>query len=344
MTIRAIRMRISTWAFDDPGRMGGARNFSKELILKKTLWAALLAAGTMVSAAADAETLRIGVLPAADAIVIHAAADEKLFKAQGLDVEVIPFKSALELGAAMRAGRLDGHFGDLMNVFTQNERGVAQAVILTTTHTSKAQRAFGLVVSPAAEGIRSLKDLDGTETAMSSATIIDYLLDRMKAEEKLPAGALKNLEVKQIPIRLQMLQTGKVATAMLPEPLVSVVEAKGGRVIWDDRSLDEALAVVALKKEKLDDKTVFAFRRAVADAARLIESEPDRFRAVMVKKGLLPAPVAQNYTMVRFSMFGTSDGLPPLPSAEDVRRVGEWMVAKHMIKAVPAYESVVIRP
>ena len=154
--------------------------------MKKTLWAALLAAGTMVSATVDAEPLRIGVLPAADAIVIHAAADEKLFNARGLDVEVIPFKSALELGAAMRAGRLDGHFGDLMNVFTQNERGVPQAVILTTTHTSRAQRAFGLVVAPAAaEKIRSLKDLDGTETAMSSATIIDYLLDRMKAEEKL---------------------------------------------------------------------------------------------------------------------------------------------------------------
>ena len=245
--------------------------------MKKTLWAALLAAGTMVSAAVDAEPLRIGVLPAADAIVIHAAADEKLFKVRGLDVEVIPFKSALELGAAMRAGRLDGHFGDLMNVFTQNERGVPQAVILTTTHTSRAQRAFGLVVAPAAaEKIRSLKDLDGTETAMSSATIIDYLLDRMK--------------------------------------------------------------------DRLDDKTVAAFRGAVADAARLIESEPDRFRAVMVKKGLLPAPVAQNYTMVRFSMFGTNDGLPPLPSAEDVRRVGEWMVGKNMIKAVPAYDSVVIRP
>lgn len=111
--------------------------------MKKTLWAALLAAGTMVSAAVDAEPLRIGVLPAADAIVIHAAADEKLFKARGLDVEVIPFKSALELGAAMRAGRLDGHFGDLMNVFTQNERGVPQAVILTTTHTSRAQREIG---------------------------------------------------------------------------------------------------------------------------------------------------------------------------------------------------------
>lgn len=310
--------------------------------MNQKMLAATMVLGLMM-ASAHAETLRIGVLPAADSIVLHVAADESLFKAKGLDVEVVPFKSALELGAAMRAGRLDGHFGDLMNVFTQNERGVPQAVILTTTHTHQDQRAFGLVVSPkAAEEIKSLADLKGTETAMSSATIIDYLLDRMTAVEKLPEGALKNLEVKQIPIRLQMLQTGKVATAMLPEPLVSVVEARGGRVIWDDRAINEALAVVALRQEKLKPETVTGFREAVAEATKLIESEPDRFRAVMVKKGLLPAPVAKDYKMVRFSMFGTKDGLPPLPTASDVTRVGEWMVKKGMIKAVPAYESVVV--
>ena len=310
--------------------------------MNQKMLAATMVLGLMM-ASAHAETLRIGVLPAADSIVLHVAADEALFKSKGLDVEIVPFKSALELGAAMRAGRLDGHFGDLMNVFTQNERGVPQAVILTTTHTHQDQRAFGLVVSPkAAKEIKSLADLKGTETAMSSATIIDYLLDRMTAVEKLPEGALKNLEVKQIPIRLQMLQTGKVATAMLPEPLVSVVEARGGRVIWDDRAINEALAVVALRQEKLKPETVMGFREAVAEAAKLIESEPDRFRAVMVKKGLLPVPVAKDYKMVRFSMFGTKDGLPPLPTASDVTRVGDWMVKKGMIKSVPAYESVVV--
>lgn len=305
---------------------------------------ALLGSGLALGSV-SAETLKIGSLPAADSIVLYVASEESLFKAEGLDVEIVPFKSALELGAAMRAGKLAGHFGDLMNVFTQNERGVPQSVVLTTTHTHPSQRAFGLLVSPkhTAE-IRSTADLSGTETAMSSATIIDYLLDRMTDVEKLPAGALKNLEVKQIPIRLQMLMTGKSATAMLPEPLVSVVEARGGRVIWDDRKLDEALAVVALRKSVLDDKTAEGFRRAVAKAAKLIEADPDRYRAVMVKKGLLPAPVAKDYKMVRFSMFNTSDGLPPLPTAAEVQRVGEWMLDKGMIKAVPAYESVVRQP
>lgn len=293
------------------------------------------------AAAASAETLEIGALPAADSAVLYVAEAEGLFQKEGLDVKVVPFKSALEIGAAMRAGRLDGHFGDLMNVFTQNETGIKQKVVLTTTHTHPEQRCFGMLVSPKVKKYETLGDLQGTSTAMSSSTIIDYLLDRMKETESLSAGAVKNLEVKQIPIRLQMLQSGQVETAMLPEPLVTLVEQKGGRVLWNDSKLDEALAIVALKAAYTDEKTVSSFRRAVAQAAKLMEEKPDTYRPLMVKKGLLPPPLANSYKMVRFSMFGTADGLPPLPTAEEVRRVGEWMVQKKMIKAVPAYEDVV---
>ena len=313
--------------------------------MKRFPLCAALAALLSLSAAADAAKLRIAALPAADAVVLYAAQDEGLFKKEGLDVEVIPFKSALEVGAAMRAGRLEGHFADLMNVFMQNEKGVPQAVVMTTTHTNREQRAFGLLVSPAwSDKITSfdaLRGMKSVETAMSSATIIDYLADRMKATTALPKEALKNLEVKPIPIRLQMLLSGKCATALLPEPLVSVVEAKGGRVVWDDRGLEEPLAVVALKRDVLEPETVAAFRRAVASAAKLIEAEPERFRAVMVKRGLLPAPVAKDYKMVRFSIYGTKDGLPPLPTAADVKRVGEWMVGKKMIDRVPNPADVV---
>ena len=311
----------------------------------RTFRLAAAALALCLTTALHAETLRIGVLPAADSIVLEAAVDEGLFKKEGLDVVTVPFKSALEVGAAMRAGQLAGHFGDLMNVITQNATGAAQKVILTTTHTAASQRAFGFVVSPkAADRIQSISDLKGTGTAMSAATIIDYLLDRMKREEKLPAGAVKNVEIRQIPIRLQMLLAGKVETALLPEPLVTVVEKKGGRVIWDDAGLNEALAVVALRKENLDTKTVTGFRKAVAEAARLIEADPEKYRAVMVKKRLIPAPVAAGYKMVRFSLFGTADGLPPLPTESDVKRVGAWMLDHKMVKSVPSYEDIVWTP
>ena len=291
----------------------------------KTILCGLLCAGC---ACVSAQTLRIATLPAADSIVLDVAVNEGLFKKEGLDVQTVPFKSALEVGAAMRAGQLAGHFGDLMNVFTQNETGAAQAVVLTTTHTTPAQRAFGMVVSPKyADKIKSLNDLKATPTAMSASTIIDYLLTRMKETAGVKSDSLKNVEVRQIPIRLQMLLSGQIETALLPEPLVTVVEKKGGRVIWDDT--------------KLDERTVTAFRKAVAEAARKIESEPEKYRVLMVQKRLIPQPVAKDYKMVRFSLFGREDGLPPLPTAEDVKRVGQWMLQRGMIKKVPSYEEVI---
>ncbi len=314
------------------------------MFTRKTLTAALLCAFSFATLSAEAAALRIGVLPAADSIVLYAAQEKGLFKKAGLDVEIVPFKSALEIGAAMRAGKLDGHFGDLMNVLSQNARGVAQSVVLTTTHTTAQQRNFAMVVSPAAASrIKSLSDLHDTDTAMSGATIIDYLLDRMSEQQKLPSDALKRIEVKQIPIRLQMLMAGQASTALLPEPLVSMVVAKGGRVLWDDRTLDEALAVVALKKTALDEKTVAGFRSAVAEAAKLIEASPQTYRAVMVEKGLLPKPLESSYTMLRFSLFKTADGLPPLPTEAEVKRVGEWMIDHKMIDALPRYSDVVVK-
>lgn len=304
--------------------------------------AAVLAFGLAASCIAVGQTLKIATLPAADSIVLDVAVTEGFFKQEGLDVETIPFKSALEVGAAMRAGQVDGHFADLMNVLTQNEKGVAQAVILTTTHTSQKQRAFAMCVSPKfADKITSLSDFKSTGTAMSASTIIDYLLDRMSETEKLDADALNKTEVRQIPIRLQMLLSGQIETALLPEPLVTVVEQKGGRTIWDDRRIDEALAVVALKKEFLNEKTVSSFKKAVAAAAQRIEAEPEKYRTLMVQKRLIPQAVAQNYKMVRFSLFGRKDGLPPLPSAAEVERVGKWMLERGMIKSVPDYQAVV---
>ncbi len=310
---------------------------------KKLALAALLSC-LLNTAIAQDKKLTIGVLPAADSIVLDTAIAEGLFKAHQLDVTTLPFKSALETGAAMRSGKIDGHFGDLMNVFMQNESGAPQMVILTTTHTSKDQRCFGLVTAPKFAGrYTTVQDLKGARTAMSGGTIIDYLLDNMQGSLGLSDDALIKTEVKQIPIRLQMLLAGQIETALLPEPLVSLVEGKGGRVLWDDTGLNETLAVVAIKNGILSSDEIKAFRKAVSEAAALIEKDPEKYRALMVKKRLIPKAGAASYKMLRFSIFKTADGLPPMPSDEELERVGRWMMTHKMLKAMPDLKQIVFR-
>ncbi len=286
--------------------------------------------------------LKIGTLPAGDSLILHVAAEEGFFKDNDLQVEIVPFQSALELGAAMRSGILDGHFGDIINVLIQNETGSPQRIIATTSHSSHKTRYFGLAVSPRSKAT-ALRQLAGTETATAGATIVDYLLTQMLRSTGEPDDFLVRQEIRQIPIRLQMLSAGQIESAVLPEPLLSLVESRGAKVILDDRDLPDALAVIALRKTVTDggngSMIARAFRSALYEAAKAINNAPEKYRTVMIKKGLLSKD-AGLYTMLRYD--------PPcplgIPSEEEITRYSDWMSGSGILKQTPAYEDIVLKP
>ncbi|MDO4936717.1 MAG: ABC transporter substrate-binding protein [Sutterellaceae bacterium] len=320
---------------------------------KRRLFAAaagLLVAGSILSspaANAAAEQAQIAVLPAIDAAVLYAAENDGLFEKEGINVKIVPFKSALELTAAMRAGRIAGHYSNLMTTVTQRVNGIDSAVVVTTWHTSPKDRAFGLALSPATAkkiaNLDELKKAQGVTTARSSGTITDRMLDVLIENEKVADTVLKPVEVSQIPIRLQMLNASRLDSALFYEPLLTLIEKKGGRVVWDDRGLDKPLSMVALRKEYLKPEFVLPFRRALAEAARRIDADPEKYRPLIAKKGLLPPDIAQTYVLPKFSGFATEDGLPPLPTRDDVKEAVDWLVQNGLIKKTPELDAVVYR-
>lgn len=279
-----------------------------------------------------ADTLNIGALPAADSLLLYAAKEDGAFAAHGLEVNVVPFQSALELGAAMRSGSLDGHFGDIINVLMQNESGAPQVIVATTSHSVPGARFFGLAVSPSSSA-KSLSDLKGKSCAIGRATIVEFVLDAMLDREN-AAGTLEKSDIRQIPVRLQMLLSGRMESALLPEPLLSLVEAQGARVLIDDRGLDLPLAVIALKKPQSGDEDAFRdrvrrFRAALAEEAERINASPETYKAMMKKFKLLAPQAEERYSMLRFEAPLTPLGLP---SEEDMRRYAEWMKQGRMLK------------
>lgn len=298
-------------------------------------------------AAATPGKARIAALPAADAILLYAAEKDGLFAQQGLDVEIIPFKSALEMTAAIRAGKIAGQYTNAMTTISQRANGIDLAVAVTTWHTSKNHRAFGFAISPKdKDKIRSLDDLRKSKsvtTSNSKGTITDWILYRMLTTEHVPQEALRTVEVAQIPIRLQMLTASRLQSALFYEPLLTLIEAKGGKVIWDDRSLNEPLSMIALARPYLTPQFVHPFRQALALAAKAVDAEPGKYLPLMVEKGLLPAAVAENFNLQKFSGFETADGLPPLPSEQYLQEAARWLVQKGILKQIPELSSCVYR-
>lgn len=313
-------------------------------MLKRALCALMLLAAVFCQKTAlAADTLKIGSLPAADSLILHAAKQDGVFAAHGLDVDIVPFQSALELGAAMRAGSLDGHFGDIINVLMQNENGAPQIIVATTSHSSPGARFFGLAVRPDSPA-KTLDDLKGKTCSIGRATIVDFVLDSLLEQEG-AAGSLDKRDIRQIPVRLQMLLSGRIESALLPEPLLSLVEGQGARVLLDDRNLSLPLAVIALKKPKKGDDAftdrIRRFRAALAEEAGRINAEPDVYKAMMQKLGLLSGKAAEHYVMLRFEEPLTPLGLP---SEEDIRHYAEWMKQNRLLKKdVPALADIVFQ-
>ena len=296
----------------------------------RRLAAGLILAWSLFGAAcpAGAETLRMGILPVLDTLPLHVAVEEGLFAAQGLDVELVPFASALERDTAMQSGRLDGYFGDMLNTMLLIQGGVPMRMVAVSYATTPGQRMFALVLAPG----RSVADVQGAEVGISTSSIIEYLLDRMRALPEVAPLDLGRIDVKQIPIRMQMLLAGQLGAALLPEPLASLAESKGAVILATDESLGMPLTVLCLHQDRLSD--LAAFNAAYAEAVARINASPEDYRALMAENCRIPEELAGSFPVYAFPA-------PAVPTQAEVLPVQQWMIDRGLLQAPLAYAGLV---
>lgn len=300
----------------------------EERTMKQLVWCLtvilVLAASCPVNAA---RTLRLGILPVLDTLPLQVAEREGLFKDQDLMVELVPFSSALERDTAMQSGRLDGYFGDILNTMLLIQNGIPMRMVTVSWRTTPGEPMFGLLRAP-----QGAPDQTNLDVGISKASIIEYLLDRMARQ---PAGSelsLTGVEVKQIPIRLQMLLSGQLQAALLPEPLVSLAVSKGAELLVTDENLDMPLTVICLHEYKSD--LTDDFMDAYAEAVARINKNPERYRMLMVETCRVPKPLAGSFPVYRFPE-------PELPTEQEIWPVQQWMLTRGLLKTMLDYDKLV---
>ena len=287
--------------------------------------------------AQDVQTIRFGVLPVVDTLPLVVGQEEQLFSQKGIDLKLISFQSALERDAALQAGQIDGYFGDLLNTVLLIHSGQKIGILTTVFNTHSEFRMFALVTAPGSS-ITDFTQLKGQAVAISSATVIEYLLDQFLVQQQVPAGFVEKQEIKKMPIRLQMLLADQVPAAVLPEPLVTLAEIKGARVVMDDRNLNTTLTVLALDRNLVQQqKNLQAnFLSAYGEAVKRINSDPDKYKDLLVKRTRFPEPAKGKYQVPRFPAVG-------LPAETDVEAAQKWLLDKKMIKGRIPFDMIVFK-
>ncbi len=280
-------------------------------------------------------TIRFGTLPVLQALPLFVAMENGIFSKKGIKVDIVPFSNASEKDIALFCGAIDGYFGDLLTPLVLKGNGRNVVIVAGNYDTRLDRRMFAILAKPG-NNLSSLTQLAGVPVALSSNSVIDYVTEYLLKAAGLPEDKIAKLESKNIGIRMQMLMSGQVEAATLPEPLVTAALGKGASVLADDSGLAFSQTVLVFERSFIDKNRnlVRAFLDAVTDANEIVNSKADSVREVMVKHVLLPEALRTTYPVPRFPKLF-------VPDSVTVQTIAEWLKSRKVVREDISYSQVV---
>jgi len=262
-------------------------------------------------------------------MIAYAAQQEGLFAKQGIDVEIVSFRSTVEMTTALTTGELDGIIQDIFDAVNLNKsEGTSKLV-----GRCAMPRMVEIVASPGSE-ITCPADLKGNEVATGVSTIMDYALDRLLLAEGLSPADIVKVNVPIMPLRVEMVSQGKVPAAILTPPLSDLVVLSGGGVITNDIKEPFAGPGLVFSLEALKNKpdAISRYIQAWQQAVELINANPEKYQELLNEVARVPESVNLNVPV--FPQLG-------LPTRVQVETVVNWFMDNGLMDKPVAYEEVV---
>ncbi len=278
--------------------------------------------------AASEKIINIGVMPDVESIPFIIAQKNGYFANEGVKVNIEHFSSAKDRDSALQSGQLDGVISDMLAVLFANEGGIELKMIARTDGNIE-------LMAGKESGISSIADLKGQGIGMSTHTIMEYSTDKMLEAAGLNPESVKKVAIPPLPTRLEMLQGGKVAAAILPEPLAGLAVKNGAVVLNSTDQMDNKAGAIAFTAKSLAEsreeiKAIFsAYNQAVA----YLQKEPvASYIDFIVEEQSFPTEIKDSLQLPKYQ-------LAELPRKEVFLDVVQWMQEKDLIKGSYEYKD-----
>jgi len=280
-------------------------------------------------------TLRIGTLPILDLLPLFVADKQGYFKDQGITVTFVPAQSAAERDQLMQAGQIDGMNNDMVSTVLYNKDSVKIKVVRTAIQAASTWSQYSVFVSKDS-GIKSAAELKGVEIGISQATVIEYITYRLLVDAGLQPADIKTTNVIKIADRMQLLASGQLKAATLPEPLATLAEQQGAvRLVPDAKDPDHSNSVISFAAQALKDKpqTVRKFLAAYEKAVGDVNADPAKWQPLLNENKIIPTGL-------------TTYKLPPYPKASvpteaQFTDVQKWMKEKGLLSTDVPFANLV---
>lgn len=253
--------------------------------------------------------LRIGLLPILDGLPIHAADSLGYFEEEGLQVEIVPVASGAERDQLMQSGQIDAMINELVSVMLFNQESPRVAAVRFARTATETTPLFQILAAPGS-GIDTPGDLRNIEVGISEGTVIEYTTTRMLQEAGLQDQEIASVAVPKIPDRLNLLLSGQLMAATLPEPAATVAVRQGAHVVVDDTIIPElSNSLITFDQSFLEQRPdmVSAFLRALERAVEAINADPDAWDDLLVERNLLAPDLVDYIQLPAYPLAGVPD-------------------------------------
>jgi NitT/TauT family transport system substrate-binding protein len=218
------------------------------------------------------------------------------------------------------------------------KKGGSDVRIATITLGVTPQEGRFVLLSSPNSNVKSVKDLAGVKIGISENSIIEYVTDKLLEQNGIKSDQVQKLSVPKIPMRLQMLGSDQIPAALLPDPLATLAEKQGAKVIIDDTksAANVSQVVLLFRKDSIDTKRE-AIKKLIAvygTAGKDFTDNPDKYRPLLIEKAKIPAPIKDTYKSPAFSA-------PQPPTEQEVTDVVNWMVNKKLLTSPYKYDELV---
>lgn len=172
----------------------------------------------------DSLALHVAVMPTTDCLPLYLAAECGIADSLGLDMRLHTYMAQMDVDTAVQAGHVTVAYSDLIRTIRLAEKTDVKAIMKGNTNMS--------LLAIKSKRVNKIHQMKERMVAISRLSITDYWCDAMLDSAFMQKEDVYRPQVHDIHLRSEMVRTGLIDAAILPEPYSQWMEYAGNKVIY----------------------------------------------------------------------------------------------------------------
>lgn len=265
----------------------------------------------------DSASLRVAVMPTIDCLPFFVAEEEGMFEREGVSVSLYPYQAQMDCDTAFQNGWVDVMVTDIVRAERLKSMGM-QFRYLTATDLQ-----WQMLAGKHAH-LKKLKQLENKMIAMTRYSATAMLADMLVDSASVTDEHVFRIQVNDLSVRLQMLETEVMDAMFLPEPQATVARKIGAEVLydtqWNDICMGAMVASEISQTDTLRQRLTKVMLKTYGEACDSINSRGVKYYSKLLARrcGLNEWVTDSISSAIRFK--GVRQ-----PRQEDIARATTWL-------------------